>query len=201
MVSVRINGSDSPIRGEGLPKMSDLVELIKASIDPDHMITALLLDGKELSDELWFAPTTSLGTAILEVETDTPGRYVTARLADAPDVVQACYLQFRDARKTFQEGKTREGNQKLVKGVHTLRAFFEWYATIYQLIPVERRKPFDMNPLVEEILKVCSNICQQQLYQSWWALGESIKNELEPKLDRLEDFCRKAASQAGAAFA
>jgi hypothetical protein len=43
---------------------------------------------------------------------------------------------------------------------------------------------------VEDIAECCKRICQQQLYQSWWALGETIEKELEPKLDKLEDFCR-----------
>ena len=32
---------------------------------------------------------------------------------------------------------------------------------------------------------------QQQLYQSWWAIGETLEKDLEPKLDALEDQCRK----------
>jgi hypothetical protein len=48
---------------------------------------------------------------------------------------------------------------------------------------------------VTEISETCKKICQQQLYQSWWALGESLEKELEPKLDKLEDACRKAARE------
>jgi hypothetical protein len=191
MISVRINGSDSSIKGDGLPRMADIVELIKASIDPDHMITGILVNGRELGDDEWYANTSRFGTAIIEVQTGTPESFVADRLAKASHIVNCCYMEFRDSRKKFQDGDMQAGNQALVTAVRTLRAFFEWYATLMELVPEERRGAFDINAQVNEISETCKKICQQQLYQSWWALGESIEKELEPKLDKLEDFCRK----------
>lgn len=191
MVSVRINGQESQIKADGLPRVSDLVELIKASIDPNHMITGILVDGKDLQDDDWTASTSRLGTAIIEVETGTPESFVADRLSKASQIVNACYIEFRDSRKRFQDGDMQNGNHKLVTAVRTLKAFFEWYSTLMELIPEDKRVAFDISTQVDEISEVCKKICQQQLYQSWWALGESIQKELEPKLDRLEDFCRK----------
>ena len=53
MVSVRINGTDSSIGANNDLKIADLIELIKASIDPEHMITGIMLDGRDLSDDEW----------------------------------------------------------------------------------------------------------------------------------------------------
>lgn len=195
MVAIRINGAPSPVTGESLPRFTDLVELLKASIDPDHMITALLIDGRELNDDEWFSSPEQFRNSVLDVVTDTPERYVIERLIQAPAIVQACYVQFRDARKTFQEGKTQAGNQKLMQGVNTLRAFFSWYATILELTPQDKRSMYDIEPYVEPILQTCQAICQQQLYQSWWALSESIEKQLEPRLDALEDFFRKLTAK------
>lgn len=192
---VIINGQESGISGEGLPKIADVVELIKASIDPEHMITQLLLDGRELADNDWSAPSGSRPTAIIEVETGTPHAFVTDRLSKASAVVQSCYMQFRDSRKSFQAGNMQKGNQQLISAVDTARAFFEWYGVILELIPVEERPKFDISSYVSDISTICKRICQQQLYQSWWALGETLEKELEPKLDALEDFCRKFESQ------
>ncbi|MEI7489443.1 MAG: hypothetical protein WCJ72_18910, partial [Chryseobacterium sp.] len=58
---------------------------------------------------------------------------------------------------------------------------------------------YDIEKQVIEIGEVCQKICQQQLYQSWWALGETIEKELEPKLDQLETFCRRFQESAKAA--
>lgn len=192
---VIINGQESPINGVGLPKMADVVELIKASIDPAHMITQLLLDGKELGDNDWLAPSGALETAIVEVATGTPEEFVQDRLAQSSGIVRACFMEFRDARKSFQAGDMQLGNKQLIRAVDTARAFFEWYGVILDLVPVERRSAFDISAQVSEISAICKRICQQQLYQSWWALGETLEKELEPKLDKLEDFCRKFEQQ------
>ncbi|MBX7138260.1 MAG: hypothetical protein K1X83_09775 [Oligoflexia bacterium] len=192
MVAVRINGEDAPIKSEGAARMSDLIELIKNWIDPEHMITKLLIDGKDLADEDWTSALTKYGTTtILEVETGTPESFVAERLSTASEIVREAYMQFREARKSFQDGSMQVGNQKLLMAVNTLQAFFEWYGTLVELIPEADRAKHDLSPQVREITEICKRICQQQLYQSWWALGEAIQNELEPKLDQLEDVCRR----------
>ena len=195
MVSVLINGSESGIAGNGLSRLAELVELIKASIDPDHMITSILVDGRELSDSEWGSAVSQFGTSIIEIQTDTPDRFVDDRMACAGDVVRTCYFEFRDARKCFQSGDMVEGNQRLLKAVNTARAFFDWYASIMQLTSEEKRAQYAISGQVTEITEICKRLCQQQLYQSWWALGETLEKELEPKLDKLEDFCRKFQRQ------
>jgi hypothetical protein len=192
MVAVRINGSEAPLRTDGLGRVSDLVELIKSLIDPDHMITSIMVDGRDLEDMEWEMNPTQFGTKILEVETGTPEQFVRDRLSQSADVVRTCYMEFRGARKCFQCGDMHNGNQGLLRAVNILKAFFEWYGTISELVPVDRRSSIDMASQTTDITETCKRICQQQLYQSWWALGETIEKELEPKLDKLEDFCRKA---------
>jgi hypothetical protein len=87
------------------------------------------------------------------------------------------------------------GNKRLKSAVDTLRAFFEWYGTLLQLVPDIKRDKLDISTEVQDISETCKKICQQQLYQSWWALGETLEKELEPKLDKLEDFLRKFERQ------
>lgn len=193
MISVRINGEDSPLKTDGLGKIADIVELIKANIDPDHMITAILINGKELQDEDWLATTSRYETAIIEVETGTAEGFVGERMGQASEIVRSCFLQFRDARKEFQAGNMQGGNQRLVQAVNTAKAFFDWYATIVELAPAQDRPKYEIGSHVTEISTICKTICQQQLYQSWWALGETLEKQLEPKLDKLEDHLRQFA--------
>jgi hypothetical protein len=195
MKSVIINGEESGIDGGALPHMADLIELIKASIDPEHMITSLLIDGRELGEADWTANTSEFQTSILEVETGLPEDYVAQRIQASSSIVGDCYLQFRNARKSFQDGSMQEGNEMLIQAVNNLKAFFEWYGTMLELIPEERREVFSLSDKVENISETCKKICQQQLYQSWWALGETLEKELEPELDQVEDFCRKIAKE------
>lgn len=197
MVSVRVNGDDSSLGGNPAIKFADLVELIKASIDPAHMITSIRLDGRELDEGEWSKPLSQFGeTTIIEVNTGTPESFVAERLERASSVIREVYLDFRESRKTFQEGKMLQGNQQLVRAVNTLKSFFEWYSTLLELSDETKRKEIDISTQVTEISEICKRICQQQLYQSWWALGETIAKELEPKLDKLEDFFRKYRLQA-----
>jgi hypothetical protein len=195
MVRVSVNGRYEQMNLENVPRFTDLLELIKSQIDPEHMITSILLDGRDLSDEEWGQRLVELRGETLQVETGHPEIYVSDKMQDASRVVRSCFFEFRDARKGFQDGDTMTGNKRLKVAVDTLKAFFDWYGTLVQLVSDSKREKLDITPQVTEITETCKKICQQQLYQSWWALGESIEKELEPKLDKLEDACRRAAKE------
>lgn len=195
MMRVSINGRFVDLCLTAATQFTDLLELVKAQIDPEHMITAITIDGRELNDEEWNMSVGQLSGNTLEFLTGHPDTYVTEKLQDASRVVRSCFFEFRDARKGFQDGDTITGNKRLKVAVDTLRAFFDWYGTLVQLVSETKRDKLDITPQVTEISETCKKICQQQLYQSWWALGESLEKELEPKLDKLEDACRRAARE------
>lgn len=190
MAKLRINGSDSDLPVSSVPRVVDLVELVKAHIDPDHMITEILWNGRELEESDWYAATSTLGDVELDIFTGSPVDFVSSRLVQAADVVKACVLDFQDARKFFQDGDMATGNKRLSVAVNTLKAFFEWYGSLLELMPEERRSQFDITTKMSEISETCKRACQHQLYSSWWALGETIEKDLEPKLTNLEGFCR-----------
>lgn len=193
MKKVTINGRYVDLCLTNISQFTDLLELIKAQIDPEHMITAITIDGRDPTDEEWGGTVAQLQGEVLEIRTGHPDTYVSEKLQDASRVVRSCFFEFRDARKGFQDGDTIAGNKRLKVAVETLRAFFDWYGTLSQLVSETKRGKLDISPQVTEISETCKKICQQQLYQSWWALGESLEKELEPKLDKLEDACRRAA--------
>jgi hypothetical protein len=159
------------------------------------MITAITMDGRELTDEEWNQCVSQLQGHTLEILTGHPDVYVSDKLQDASRVVRSCFFEFRDARKGFQDGDTVVGNKRLKTAVDTLKAFFDWYGTLVQLVSETKRGKLDISPQVVDISETCKKICQQQIYQSWWALGESLEKELEPKLDKLEDACRRVARE------
>jgi hypothetical protein len=193
MMRVTINGRCVELCLANVPQFTDLLELIKAQIDPEHMITAITIDGRDLTDEEWNGGVSQLQGNTLEICTGHPDSYVSEKLQDASRVVRSCFFEFRDARKGFQDGDTISGNRRLKVAVETLKAFFDWYGTLTQLVSETKREKLDISPQVTEVAETCKKICQQQLYQSWWALGESLEKELEPKLDKLEDTCRRVA--------
>lgn len=195
MISVQINGEVAPIQAGNCGQMTEVVELIKSVIDPDHMITSILLNGEQFNETDWSRSMNSLDTALIEVETGTPQEFVFERLARSELIVQSCLLEFRGARGKFQQGNSVEGNKQLVEGVQALQAFFQWYGTLLELVPTESRPQFDLTTEVNEISETCKSICQQQLYQSWWALGESLEQKLEPQLEGLVERCKNFYSE------
>jgi hypothetical protein len=195
MIRLKINGNYSDVPVASGARFVDLIELVKAQIDPEHMVTSILMDGRDLTEDEWNQSVAGLTGDTLEFETGAPEDYVATKMQDASSVVRSCFLEFRDARKSFQDGDTMSGNKRLKIAVETLKAFFEWYGTLVQLVTETKRERLDISTQVLEISETCKKICQQQLYQSWWALGESLEKDLEPKLDKLEDACRRAAKQ------
>lgn len=194
MTAVRINGEESQFGQHTNIKVTELIELIKNHIDPDHMITGIYLNGKDLTEQDWQAQIGSYEhTSIIEVDTGTPKDYVANRISQSADIIRACYIDYRDARKFFQSGDMQNGNKKLIIASNTLKAFFEWYASLLELMPKEQKSIFVIDSHVTSISDSFKKACQHQLYQSWWALGECLEKELEPKLDKLEDFCRQAS--------
>jgi len=195
MLLIKINGAESKLNIEGVQKITDLIELVKTVIDPAHIITNFLIDGRELEDQEWTAPLSQFENSNIDIETGEPEVYVYSRLATSPDIISNCYSGFRSARKDFQDGNMQTANRKLLTAVNTLREFFSWYGTLLELLDEDKRKKFDITEDVKKLSDICKGICQQQLYQSWWAIGETIEKELEPQLDRLENTCRKAAKE------
>ena len=195
MVGVRVNGQDSPVSCAATLRIADVVELVKASIDPEHMITGIMLDGRAIEEKDWSQPVTAYGTAIMEVSTDRPEAFVRERIKIAPELVGAITSDLNDAKQAFQQGNTLEGNRRLVPAVQSLRAFFDWYGSILELIPAERRPLFDVSPQVRVMTETCKRICQYQLYASWWALGEAIDKDLNPQLGGLKTTFDQMAQQ------
>jgi hypothetical protein len=189
-MEVRVNGEIFGLHTASLSRVSDIVELIKTNIDPDHMITSVSIDGRDLEEADWSANPASFGSSLFEVETGLPEDYVRQRMMNAHYLVQEIFMQFRDARKSFQEGLSIDGNRQLGKSVQTFQAFIEWYGTVVGLLPEEKQRLFDITPIVSDLSVSCQSLCQKQLSQSWGPLADIIKNELEPKLEKLEDICR-----------
>lgn len=195
MIKVFINDVDADLECDNAFRFVSLVELVKSQIDPDHMITAITVDGRELEEAEWSMTLGEFQGEQLQFYTGNPDDYVVDRLQSAPGVIRTCFFEFRDARKEFQDGDNSQGNQRLKVACDTLRAFFDWYGTLVQIASEPKRDKLDISTHVIEISETCQKICEQQLYQSWWALSESLEKDLEPQLDKLEDVCRRAARQ------
>lgn len=190
MVTVLIDGKPFAAPLGAVNSMTDLIELIRASIDPDTMITSVLLGGKELGDVDWRVPLSVHGTQVLEVTTGSRERYLADRFASSVDYVDHIKEEFAFARSCYEEGKNADANNAMIAAVNDLNAFLNWYNTLLSLAPGDLEQQLSLfRDQVTAISRTCEQMLQQQMYNSWWAIGETMKNELEPKLMTLKDAC------------
>jgi len=196
MINVVIDGKPMTADIGHINAMTDLVEFIKANIDPTTIITDMRLNEKALSDIDWRMPLSVQGDAVLEIITGAQGDFITERLETSSSYLAHIILEFDDVYETFQEGITTEGNKKMGQAVNDLNAFLQWYRTILSMLPPsEQKQIFVFNEVIKKITVTCEKLHQQQLYQSWWAIGDTVHHELIPELQELTTTCTSFAAK------
>jgi hypothetical protein len=199
MIDVRVNGEIVAIQHASHARFTEIVELVKSVIDPDHIITDIRVNGEEPTESQWQGTVSQFGTAVVEIKTGNVEDYVSQKMAATSSILDEIFLLFRNARKLYQAANSFEGNKALGEAVRAAKAFFEWYASMLMLVPAHQREFYNIETQVTEIGETCQKICTQQLYQNWKAVAETIEKDLEPKLDGLESFSRRFESAAKAA--
>ncbi len=197
MITVQIDNNRTITDIGGIRTMPDLVEFIKANIDPDRIITELTLLGRKLSDADWRAPLSVQGNGVLQVTTGSKTEYCIERLTFAVACLEQICFEFSEAEQKLSLGDTGQGNVVLGGAVADLNAFIGWYNTLLTLIGEEhasRREAFQNS--LTTLLSTCERLLQQQLYQSWWAISETIRGQLSPQLKQLGSFCEEMATLA-----
>ena len=71
MITVKVDGQVLSLELAGIRTMGELVELIKMNIDPDAVICAMTIAGRELNEADWRAPLSVQGNSELEIATST----------------------------------------------------------------------------------------------------------------------------------
>ena len=84
MIQVHIDGSPLQADIGAMNTMGDLIELVKATIDPDTIITSVEFNGQALSDGDWSMPLSAQRGRTLEIRTGTKRAYVYERITLAP---------------------------------------------------------------------------------------------------------------------
>ena len=197
MISVLVDGQPFPGDISEVKTIANLIELVKLTIDPSSIITEMRLNEKSLSEVDWRSSLITLAGSTLEVNTGTKNDYVHDRLDQAEELVRQIITEFSEAGDKFRMGQAGPANQSFVGAVRDLNAFVSWYQTILSLAPEQLEKQvIEFTNHVISIQGVCEQLLQQQLYQSWWALGETVKDRLEPQLQELRDFCVRSSHSA-----
>ena len=190
MITVTVDGRSFPCDPAAVRTLGELVELVKASIDPDSIITSVQLNGKELTDNDWRTPLIVQEAAALDMCTGSRKEYVSQRLAAASGYVDRIREGFGKAASALKGGDVQGGNVLLAQSVEDFKAFVNWYNTLIKMaagMAPEQDQRFESS--IKEITQVCEQLLQQQLYRAWWTVAETIENRLSPQLEALKGCC------------
>lgn len=195
MLRVTVNGTEFPVDSRNFSLLGDLVEFVRSNIDPDTMITDMALDGRTLSDGDWRMPLSVHGGATLAIATGTQDDYLADRFANSAEVVDHIREEFAVARSCYEQGKNSDAGSAMKTAVTDLQAFLTWYGTLLNMAPGEwTEQVMIFKQQVDGIAKTCEQLLQQQLYNSWWAIGETVRTDLEPQLMNMKVACGSFAS-------
>ena len=191
MITVRVDSHDLPADIGSLKTMGDLIELVKASIDPEVIITSLNIGGKPLSEQDWQMPLSVHRDTILEITTGDKGAYVTERLGQSEEHLTHIIAEFEQSSSHFRSSEADNGNRLFATAVDDLLAFLNWYVSLLALEGNAREAQLtQFQAQLGAIKDTCDQLVQQQMYHSWWALGETLQSKLLPLLLQMKEFCR-----------
>jgi hypothetical protein len=198
MINVTVDGRPLSYQIDSTKSLGDLLELVKSTIDPDSIITKILLDEKQLSDSDWKIPLAKQGGKSLEIVTGTKQVYVDERLSSASLYLDKIIRSYAQSRILFKNGDVQPGNSALSAAVQDTQAFIDWYQTILQLIdnPPEA-EVVKFEEAVMQLTDTCEQVLQQQLYRSWWQLADLLERKLEPQLEQIKYACLGVFSRKG----
>lgn len=199
MIQVQIDGAPLTADIGAMNNMGDLLELVKATIDPDSIITSIEFNGESLNEGDWSLPLSAHRGRVLEIRTGTKQAYLLERVSLAPDIVEKISEEFRIAGDAYRSGQMPAGNTQLSTAVDDLGAFVNWYSSLLSMdVGTMGSSKTDFHGQVDLLRTICEQILQQQLYNSWWVLAETISTRLNPKLDEIKTLCTQISSSVAA---
>lgn len=196
MVRVKIDGQEELQDIGSTNTMADLVELVKAHIDPDSIITSLKLEGRELADADWRVPLSVQGDALLEVTTGSKEEYVSDRLNQAQEYLEQILGEIAASVVAYRQGSDEEANNTFSQAMGDLKAFFTWFGAVLEVLSETAHEDVQIySDKISPVLQICEEIVQHQLHQDWSRMADSIEGRLVPELRSIQDFCRTLAAK------
>ena len=195
MITVKVDGRELSAEIRELKTMGDVIEMVKATIDPDSIITSMSLQGNPLRDSDWRVPLSIHQHSLLEITTGDRTAFVKQRLEAAGSYVMQINTEFEQVSDCYLSALYDQANTQMAKAVDDLLAFINWYLTLLSMEPDKRNEELaEFDQHLQEIRSLCDQILQLQMFQSWKRLGEVLKLDLSPKLAALHDFCIRTAA-------
>lgn len=194
MVQIQLDGKPLVLEQSAARTLGDLVELVKTNIDPDTIITSLLLEGNSLAESDWFTPLVQQHGKRLDVTTGTRREFLADRLSMANEFLSAVMQKFSDVERLYSSGLNLAGNSALSAALKDLHSYVNWYNGILELDPKLRDTVVvEFNSEISELKLICDQLFQHQLYNAWQGVSETIKSRLIPQLEKFGRSCSRTS--------
>ncbi len=197
MITVRVDGQTFAADVSQINQLGDLLELVKVTMNPDSIIVDLSLNDKPLSENDWSAPLSSHTEAIIDIQTGNKADYLHDRLGSAVPYLQEVIEGFDTAAAKYRASSIDDANEALRGAADDLLSFIRWYIAILAIEPVKLQPQIlEFTEYVKEVQEVCEGMLDQQEYQTWLTLAETIETKLQTCFRRLLEFLVKGADAA-----
>jgi len=196
MVQVYLDKNSLPAEVANLATVGELVEYVKSTIDQETIIISLTKDDQPLSDSDWKRSLSSLKDSKVDIRTGSKLEFVKNRLDTVQELVDAVMKDLGNISGLFKANRSQEANNNFSNSLEDLSALMNW---MYSILSMEPEKLVaevnEFSGIVKDLKFACGQMQQQQLFQSWWALGETLDKKVMPLLESIKDVGIKAENK------
>lgn len=196
MVQILVDDTELSLEAATLGTVGELIEYVKSSIDPDAIILSLTRDEEPLSEADWKCPLSSLSQSQVRITTGSRTTFYQDRLQLTGAIAETLSDTFAEIAKLFKTGMQNNAHEAFATSLEDLNAFVGWFYSILSMDEqIFATELSDFTQMVEEFKGTCMFLQQQQLKQSWWAIGDIIEQQIIPLMDRCKSLGGNALSK------
>jgi hypothetical protein len=181
-----VDNNELSFEASRLGTVGELIDYIKANIDPDAIILSLTKDESPLSDNDWLMPLASFKESKFEIVTGSKVDFIRNRLEMVDSLVMEICENISNISNSFKRGLENQAHESFASSLNDLNAFVTWLHSIY-LIDEEmfssNIKEFEK--IIEDLKGTCLDIQTCQMQQSWWNLGDILDVKVIATLNKI----------------
>ena len=187
MIHIKLNDNEFNVPMQGVSTLGELVEYVKSSIDPDTIIVSLTKDDQPLSEIDWRNPISLQSEMTLNFMTGSKTDFIKDRLDLGVELIKSFEEKIDICSQAFKQLRVHTANKEFSVFIDDLNAFVTWLHSIYSMDEGKyERELIAYNEIVIKLEKVCVTLQDKQMSSSWWALGDTLLNQMLPLIHEMK---------------
>ncbi|HMO16822.1 MAG TPA: hypothetical protein PKA63_03105 [Oligoflexia bacterium] len=196
MVQILVDDAELPIEHSALGTISELVEYVKSSIDPDAIILSLTKDDEPLSEADWKCPLSSFSKSLVRITTGSRSTFYQDRLQLSGAISETLIATFRDIADHYKTGRQNSAHEVFATSLEDLNAYVGWLYSILSMDEVLFKSELEkFGNLIDNFKKTCLKLQQEQISQSWSAIGDVLELQVIASIDQCNEVGASALSK------